>query len=113
MDVLPPRKQQGLLRDNDPHGPANLGAGHALGPNQLGASVGAPQIDLGLTVTKDVHVRRLVIIDEDDHPQPTGKKNGDHPQITYHDGFFNPPPKTTADPTRSADAGWSRSGGHH
>ena len=38
----------------------------------------AEQGDLGLAITEDVDVRRLVIVGEDDHAQAVGTQHGDH-----------------------------------
>jgi hypothetical protein len=78
MDFLPPGQQERLLLDHDPHGAADLAAGHAIGPNQFGGSVGPEQIDPGVTITEDVDVSRLVIVDEDDHAQAVGTQDSDH-----------------------------------
>lgn len=40
--------------------------------------MGAAQVDLGLAVTKDVNVGRLVVVGEDDHTQAVGTQHSDH-----------------------------------
>jgi hypothetical protein len=78
MNTLPSGQQQRLVLDYDPHRTADLAAGHAISPDQFGGSVGPEQIDPGVTVTEDVDMRRLVIVDEDDHAQAVGTQDGDH-----------------------------------
>ena len=63
--------------ENDPHRATHLAARHALGPDQVRRAVGTQQIDLGLTVTEDVDVRRRVIVDENDDAPAMGAKYGD------------------------------------
>jgi hypothetical protein len=67
-----------LLLDNDLHRAPDLPAGHSVRPNQFGPTIGTEEINLGLTVTEDMHVSRLVIVDEDDHAKTAGTKHGDH-----------------------------------
>jgi adenosylmethionine-8-amino-7-oxononanoate aminotransferase len=78
MDILPSGKEQRLLLENEPHGTADFTAGHTFSPNQFGCAVGTKQINLGMTVTEDVDVSRLVIVNEDNHAQTMGAKHGDH-----------------------------------
>ena len=66
-----------MLLAHDLHGPAGLAPVHALEPNQLRGPADTPEIDVGLTITEDVHVNRLMIIGEDDHPQIAGTQDGD------------------------------------
>jgi hypothetical protein len=47
---------------NDLHRASNVASLHVFGPYQFGFAVQANQIDLDLSVTKHVHVRRLVVI---------------------------------------------------
>ena len=51
----------------DAHGAADLAAAHSVSPDQCRGTVGPEQVDLGLTVTEDVDMSRLVIVDEDDN----------------------------------------------
>jgi hypothetical protein len=67
MDVLPPGQQQRLLVNHDPHGLTNFAAGHALRPDQARGAAGTKQIDLGLTVTEDMVMSRVMVVNEDDH----------------------------------------------
>jgi hypothetical protein len=67
MDILPSGKEQHLLLDNETHGTADFAVSHAFSPDQFGCAVGTAQIDLGMTITEDVNVSWLVIINEDDH----------------------------------------------
>jgi hypothetical protein len=78
MDFLPPSQQQHLLFKNNPQRAADLNAGHAIHPNQLGRAIGTPQIDLGMTITENVNMGRLVIVNKDDHTQPVSAKHSDH-----------------------------------
>jgi hypothetical protein len=78
MDILPPGQQHRLLFNHDPNRAADPGSGHAISPNQFRSSACSEQIDLGVTVTEDVHVSRLVIVDEDDNAQAVGMQDGDH-----------------------------------
>jgi hypothetical protein len=78
MNELPALDQQCLLLPNDFHGATDLGAVHAVGPNQDGSTIDATQINFRLTVTEDVNVRRSVIVREDDDTQAAGTKHGDH-----------------------------------
>jgi len=72
MDALPPGQQHCLRLGNNPHGASNFTSGHAISPYQFWQSSWARQVDLGLTVSVYVDVRRLVIVNEDDHTQAFG-----------------------------------------
>jgi hypothetical protein len=48
------------------------------GAPRLHPAIGTQQIDLGLTVTENMDVRRLVIVNENDDAQAVGTKHGDH-----------------------------------
>jgi len=78
MDFLPPSEQERLLLKDNPHSTADVNAGHALNPNQFWGTIGTAQIDLGMTVTEDVNMGRLVIVNKDDHAQALSAKNSDH-----------------------------------
>jgi hypothetical protein len=78
MNELPALDQKCLLLRHDFHGATDLGAVHAVGPNQDGSTIDATQINFRLTVTEDVNVRRSVIVREDDDTQAAGTKHGDH-----------------------------------
>ncbi len=73
-----------LLRGNELHRPANVPVLHSIDPNQLGRASRACQVDLGLPITKHVHMRRLVVVQEDDDAETPGAMDGDH-------GDFSPP----------------------
>jgi hypothetical protein len=77
MDFLPTSEQDRLLLKDNPHRTADLNAGHAFDPNQLRIAIGASQIDLGMTVTEDVNMGRLVIVNKDDHAQTLSAKYSD------------------------------------
>jgi len=77
MNALPPRRQQRPLRDNDPHGATDLAAGHAVSRDQLWDTARASQVDLGVTVTEDVDVSRMVVVNIDHHAQAFGTQDGD------------------------------------
>jgi hypothetical protein len=78
MDFLPPSQQQRLLFKNNPHRAADLNTGHAIHPNQFGRAIGTSQIDLGMTITENVNMGRLMIVNKDDHTQPVSAKHSDH-----------------------------------
>jgi hypothetical protein len=78
MNRLPSGQQQYLLLHNNPHRGADFGAGHTFHPNQLRSAIAAPQVDLGLTVTEDENMGRLMIVGEDNHPPAVGAKYGDN-----------------------------------
>jgi len=74
MDILPTGEQENLLLGNDAQGTANIAAAHGVGPDQLGSTAGAAQIDFdfGLAVTEYMHMRWLVIVRENHHAQALG-----------------------------------------
>jgi hypothetical protein len=78
MDLLPPSQQQHLLLKINPHSTADLNAGHTFDPNKFRGAIGTSQIDLGMTVTEDVNMGWLVIVDKDDHAQAMSAKYSDH-----------------------------------
>jgi hypothetical protein len=78
MNVPPPGQQYRPSLANDPHRATHLAARHTIGPDQVRRAIGTQRIDLGLTVTEDVDVRRRVIINENDDAQAMGAKDGDH-----------------------------------
>jgi hypothetical protein len=72
-----------LLLKNNPHRTADLNAGHPFNPNQFGGGIGTPQIDLGMTVTKDVNMGRQMIVNKNDHAQAVSAKYSDHSSHKY------------------------------
>jgi hypothetical protein len=58
------------------HGPPNLTSGHAFSPDQFRRTICTQEIDLGLTITEHMHMRRSMIIDKDDYAQTIGTQNG-------------------------------------
>lgn len=58
--------------------PADFGPAHAVSPNQFRDSAESQEIDLGVTVTENMDVGRLVIVEEDNHAQAEGTKHGNH-----------------------------------
>ena len=59
-------------------GPPDLASGHALGPDEVRRAIGAEKVDLRLPVPEHVHMRRRVIVGEDDDPQPLRAQHRDH-----------------------------------
>lgn len=57
---------------------ANLTSSHAFGPDQFRTSRSPQEIDLGLAVTKNVHVSRLVVIEIDDDAKAMSPMDRDH-----------------------------------
>jgi hypothetical protein len=78
MDFLPPSQQQRLLFKNNPHRAADINTGHAINPNHLRSAIGTSQIELGMTITENVNMGRLMIVNKDDHTQPVSAKHSDH-----------------------------------
>jgi hypothetical protein len=78
MDVLPSLQQKTLMLDHDPHCASYFAAGHSVGPKQIGRILCPEQVDLGLAIPEDMDMRRLVIIDVDDHAQTVGTQHSDH-----------------------------------
>jgi hypothetical protein len=78
MDVLPSLQQERELLGYDPHGATNLTAGHVVGPDQFGTSLGPHQVDLGFTVSEHVNMRRQMIIEVDDDSQAIGSQHSNH-----------------------------------
>jgi hypothetical protein len=62
MDFLPTSQQEFLVFVRDLHRAAHLATAHAIGPDQVRSAIGAAQIDLGLAIAEDMHMRGLVIV---------------------------------------------------
>src|SRR5262249_43184140 len=69
MNLSPALQQRGLVRDYYFQSAPDFVALHAFSPNQGGIAVSSDEVDLGLSVTKDVNMRGLVVIGENDDPQ--------------------------------------------
>jgi hypothetical protein len=78
MNIPPARQQHCLLLDHDLHRLPNFGPGHAFGSDQFGGTACSGEIDLGLTITKDVDVSGHMIVHKYDHAQAVGSEYGNH-----------------------------------
>jgi hypothetical protein len=78
MNLLPFGQQQRVLLSHHPHGAPNISPAHPVGGEKFRTTGCSAQIDLRLSVTKDVNMRRTVVIDEDDHAQSVCPENGYH-----------------------------------
>jgi hypothetical protein len=47
----------------------HVAALHTVSPDQFRLAARADKVDFGLTVTKDVHMRRLMIVGKDHNPE--------------------------------------------
>jgi hypothetical protein len=65
MEVLPPFEQAVAMVGDKRHRTPDLVSLHAIGSNQLGRSVRANEVDLGLSVPEDMDVSGFVIIEID------------------------------------------------
>jgi hypothetical protein len=93
MNLAPHRQQRVLLLGDDPHGVANVASLHAIGPDKNGAAVRPDKVDFGMPISKDMNMRRLMIIYEDHDSQTILSVNCDHRILTHHVGFFNGTPQ--------------------
>ena len=78
MDVLPLLQQERLAAGHKTHGAADLAARHAVGPDERRSAIGPEQVYLGLPVTEDVDMRRLMIVKIDNDAQAIGTQHGDY-----------------------------------
>jgi hypothetical protein len=89
MDFPPFGKELFLLVTNHLHSPAQIVRLHTLCPDKSRSPVWTDQVDLGLPVSKDVDMSRLVVVRENDDAQPIGSVDRDHTHtLTQRDGFF-------------------------
>jgi hypothetical protein len=89
MDLLPSCQKGSPLSGNKAHCASDLAPLHAYRPHQLSLPVGTRQIDLGLTVAKNMHVRRHVIIGENDNAQAQATRDCHHmTNLRHDDGVF-------------------------
>jgi hypothetical protein len=89
MDLLPSCQKSSPLSGNKAHCASDLAPLHAYRPHQLSLPVGTRQIDLGLTVAKNMHVRRHVIIGENDNAQAQATRDCHHmTNLRHDDGIF-------------------------
>jgi hypothetical protein len=78
MNLSPSRRELMLPVFNESHGAPHVVAFHAVSPDQFRLAAWADKIDLGLTVAKDVDVRRLMIIGKDHEPEARSTEDRDH-----------------------------------
>jgi len=89
MDILPSCQKGSPLSGNKAHCASHLAPLHAYRPHQFSLPVGARKIDLGFTVAKNMHVRRHVIIGENDNAQAQATRNRNHiTKLRHGDGVF-------------------------
>jgi hypothetical protein len=82
MKLSPTRQQDVPSLPDKPHRSASFGSIHASRPYQPRLARGIHQVNLGLAVPEDMHMRRMVVVGEDNHPQAASRKNGHHCHIT-------------------------------
>jgi hypothetical protein len=78
MYLFPSLKKHNLVLRHDSHRSPDICPCHSIGPDQFGFAVPPAQIYLGLSVSKDMHMRRFVIVHKDDDPQAVRAMDRDH-----------------------------------
>jgi hypothetical protein len=80
MDFSPSSQQRFAIFADQPHAFADVRVFHPHGPDECRMPVVSLQIDLGFSVSENMHMGWFMVVDENDDPEPCGTKNGHHPQ---------------------------------
>jgi hypothetical protein len=65
MDIPPSHQKRVLMFGDDFHSATNIASLHVFRPDQRRRAIAPSQIDLGVAVAEYMHVRRLMIVQED------------------------------------------------
>jgi hypothetical protein len=88
MNILPSLQKQIMVLANKLHRPAHFRTTHIVRPDKLRFSSHAKQTYFCFTVTKNMHMSRLVIVNEDDNTQSISPEHSHYTTGLTHPDWF-------------------------